>query len=304
MSEDSAGPRRYSDTVVIPAVLVRPGDPPPPWPDTVRIPVRIVMRSPDVEVGSPDGVRDASPAAVRRETRPEGGRIGGDNPEIAQEPLKGRQRGLPVRFPPGDPIGSFLRANDALDRLMGGGGTEAPATPAGRGAAPGIEDPTAPVPVVDDMGVRIDGARGPMMRPAGLPPELFIKQGLADRRIFEEQLAIGGLPGMEAALAHEWELLEKFRQGGEWDAQRVGHRYHDEYVDYATVAIGLYAAAAGIPEAAILTIQDTYAFLRSRYRDKAGHDKDYPSLLHENVENTQIGYSLYRSQRMKAHGTE
>jgi len=67
-----------------------------------------------------------------------------------------------------------------------------------------------------------------------------------------------------------------------------------KYRDYATVAIGLYAAAAGISEREILIIQNMYAWTNGRFGDEA-RDKTYTHLLQRNVENTHLGYTMFRT---------
>ena len=53
--------------------------------------------------------------------------------------------------------------------------------------------------------------------------------------------------GAVAALIYEKDVLRNFRQYGVWDAQRIGGKQHKTFQDYSTIAIGIYAAAAGIP---------------------------------------------------------
>ncbi len=40
------------------------------------------------------------------------------------------------------------------------------------------------------------------------------------------------------------------------DAQRITGHFYDKYVEYATIAIGLYAAAYGIPEEEVLEMEN------------------------------------------------
>ena len=75
--------------------------------------------------------------------------------------------------------------------------------------------------------------------------------------------------------------------------------FFDEWVDYATVAIGLYAAAAGMPIDWILRIQDEYARRNSDFKD-ALRDSVYRNLREDNVRNTRLGYELYHSGRIRA----
>jgi len=106
--------------------------------------------------------------------------------------------------------------------------------------------------------------------------------------------------GKVAALIYEFGELSKFLWWHSWDAQRIGGKYHAEFVDYATVAIGLYAAAAGISRDQILTMQDLAAAAGSHFDENADRDKDYPHLRKENVQNTDRGYELFRSGAIRA----
>lgn len=90
-------------------------------------------------------------------------------------------------------------------------------------------------------------------------------------------------------------MLANFRQGGAWDAQHIGGKQHREYRDYSTIAIGLYAAAAGISESEILRVQDIYAWMHSRFPSNTGFDETYTHLPKRNVEDTLAGYLLYQS---------
>ena len=94
------------------------------------------------------------------------------------------------------------------------------------------------------------------------------------------------------ALAYGGTELNNFRRWQAWDAQRYDRTYYTRYVDYATVAIGLNSAAAGIPEAASLRMQNSYA-KDSRYAKKTIMSKVYPNLPERNVTDTETGYRLY-----------
>ena len=81
------------------------------------------------------------------------------------------------------------------------------------------------------------------------------------------------------------------RSGRPWDAQRIVGQQYDKYVEYATIAIGLYAAAYGIPEDKILEIENLAAGKYSKNRE---FDKTYTNLPEDNVKWTDIGYELYQ----------
>ncbi len=85
--------------------------------------------------------------------------------------------------------------------------------------------------------------------------------------------------------------------GGAWDAQRVGGSFHTEFVDYATVAIGLYAAANGIPKGEVLEIENLVT-RSSHYGPREKMDKTYTHLPRINVENIDLGYHLYQAGRI------
>ncbi len=149
-----------------------------------------------------------------------------------------------------------------------------------------------PIPFVDDMGnTYLDGKNQKMMRPAGMDPHFFVAQGLRLRGEKDLGLRLGSVIarwGLEAYQIYE------FRRGGPWDAQRVGRKNHKDFVDYATVAIGLYAAAAGIPKDDILWVEN-YVAKTSRFDTKEQFDKTFIHLPTRNVHNTDTGYRLYQS---------
>ena len=112
-------------------------------------------------------------------------------------------------------------------------------------------------------------------------------------------LLLGGPGGEPASLAYQAMELCHFDRGYLWDAQRINHTYHPEFVDYATVAIGLYAAANGIPEKDILTVQNLRA-RDSHFDSRVKMDGTYTHLPTRNVENTHLGYELYRQHKIAA----
>ena len=70
------------------------------------------------------------------------------------------------------------------------------------------------------------------------------------------------------------------------------------FIDYATVVIGLYGASAGIPINEVLTYQNAYAGRHSKFGNVV-MDPIYNNLPARNVVNTQMGYQLYLSGRIK-----
>ena len=168
-------------------------------------------------------------------------------------------------------------------------------------------DQETAVPFVDDANRAVQDAQGrAMLRPAGRDPHIFINQGALDRRLYDILLRYSyggpdgnGETGGLAVLEHELLQLSKFRQGGEWDAQRIGGHFHAEFIDYATVAIGLYAASSGMKRDEILGIQDRYARLRSHYSAGTLMDRAYTHLPARNVANTETGFKLIETGRIK-----
>jgi hypothetical protein len=67
------------------------------------------------------------------------------------------------------------------------------------------------------------------------------------------------------------------------------------FVNFATVAIGLFGASAGIPAGEILSYQNTYAGLFSVFSPGTVYDTYYTHLPASNVFNTNTGYRLYQS---------
>ena len=130
--------------------------------------------------------------------------------------------------------------------------------------------------------------------PPGEDPHFFIDQGLLDR------MRRGGVPNEDElrAMARILMSLMKFRQGGPWDSQRIKGVPIPQFVDYATVALGLYGAAAGIPIQTLFIIQDYYAWFKSQYPEGTVYDETYTHLPERNVGNTELGYELYKSGKI------
>lgn len=161
--------------------------------------------------------------------------------------------------------------------------------------------PKHPVPLVDSNHNPITDAQGhQLLRPADLPPEMFVAEGLDFD--FKQKFAAAQQIGLDAQLQVIAELAARsanFRQGGPWDAQRVGGQSVDEYRDYATIAIGLYMAASDVPIETTLSIENEYAYWFSHFSRDEPKDDVYTSLPRRNVRNTQIGYELYQSGRVR-----
>jgi len=160
------------------------------------------------------------------------------------------------------------------------------------------------MPVLDDQGNPVLIPAGPdkgqqMLRPARLDPHFYVNQGTADKSYYDALInnpapdSYGGAG--PAILSRELMQLYKLRQGGVWDAQRAGGKNYPDYVDYATVAIGLYAASSGVSHDEILRMQDAYAARYSSYSPDIAMDKTYTPLPFRNVANTDLGFQLYQS---------
>jgi len=155
-----------------------------------------------------------------------------------------------------DPIGAIKGTLLAAQTTASSGAPNVVASPS-RIEASRADERAAPVPFVDDQGKPVLDEKGKqMLRPAGLDPHFFVKRGVDDKKFAEELSQRGGETGPFPAQLYMAMELSNFDRGAPWDAQRIGGSYHGQYVDYATVAIGLYAAAAGIPKGTILEIQN------------------------------------------------
>jgi RHS repeat-associated protein len=131
----------------------------------------------------------------------------------------------------------------------------------------------------DDNGKVVNGGNGgPVSVPDDVDVHLFVKTG--------ETFASLGAPE-QGWLA--------FNGGGPWDLQRIGGVFHPEFRDVATIAIGLYSAAAGIPLNDTLAAENARAAFNT-YKDRL--DQTWTHLPIRNVVNTQIGYDLYNSGRI------
>lgn len=187
-------------------------------------------------------------------------------------------------------------------------------------AKPPAEGPLAAEPLKDDQGQQVfapdhqrkkgeEERNVAVMRPAFMDPHFFVRKGIEDRKRDEEALKYAGESGM-LLFALTYGLIDtnlfNFDHGGPWDAQRISGHYYEKYVEYATIALGLYAAAYGIPEDKILELENMTAnidFLialtegRVSFPDRE-MDKIYRYLPEDNVKWTDIGYELYKSGKI------
>jgi hypothetical protein len=126
MPDSPAG--RSFDTVVIPAALVPAGGSPAAMGhDTVRIPVRVVTRT---SAAGSEPAGGTGPAGMQAQARAAPGNAGGGaepTPAVAA-PSGSARPPSPDQFGD-DPIATFLRANEALERIAGDGDAGTPTAP-------------------------------------------------------------------------------------------------------------------------------------------------------------------------------
>ncbi len=176
-------------------------------------------------------------------------------------------------------------------------------------AKPPAEGPLSAEPLKDDQGQQVfapdhrrkkgeEERNVAVMRPAFMDPHFFVRKGIEDRKRDEEALKYAGESGM-LLFSLTYGLIDtnlfNFDHGGPWDAQRIAGHFYEKYVEYATIAIGLYAAAYGIPEDKILEIENITFGKSIQDRD---YDKIYKNLPEDNVKWTDVGYELYKSGKI------
>jgi len=143
-------------------------------------------------------------------------------------------------------------------------------------------------PLTDGSGRVVLGGDGkPVLMPEGVDMSTFADAGR------NAAAAIGGSPAGLGVLGGD---LYDFDRGGRWDLQRIQGYFNPRYIDAATVAIGVYAASAGIPIDTILAVQDFVA-RTSVYAPGTVMDSTYTNLPGRNVMNTQVGYDLVKKGR-------
>jgi hypothetical protein len=173
-----------------------------------------------------------------------------------------------------------------------------------------VGHPRAPVPFVDSDNLQINDSQGnPLLRPQGLPPELYAQAGFAVRstaKEFIDQVSreVPGDPDLaqadmvlRAALATK--LLAALAPGGVLDAERFDWTYVRDYRHYQNIMIGVYAAAAGLPVDDVLKLVDAYATPISGFSTKEKLDTVYTHSARQDVDDTKSGYALYQSGRIR-----
>lgn len=144
-----------------------------------------------------------------------------------------------------------------------------------------------PVMSVDEQGNTVQ-----VLAPEGVNFNVFAEMGDKDKK-----------EGRAAILAR----LGNFVQGGPWDLQRpvtesrngvpTKTAYDKRFVNAASVAIGIYAAAAGWDLHDILTVSNAFAAVASSH-GKVKYSKKYKALPERNVLNTTIGYNMQKDGKI------
>ncbi len=149
---------------------------------------------------------------------------------------------------------------------------------------------------VDDRGVQVlDRFENGVLRPKTLDPHPILHEAQKAAKTW-----------ILSGLRERWDE-SAFRQGGEWDAQRLNtpwydwvrgvYTFEDRFIDYATILIGIYFAGAGQPISDCLTMQNNVA-KHTTYSPWIRKDQAYTSLPVRNVANTNIGFGLVNLGRI------
>ncbi len=299
ISGDKSPAPRGND-LAVPFLFVPKGKTPPEdwlWahPGAIRIPATVTLRRDGtlagIEIAQNEGDTIAAPSTAR-----------GFAP-------------VPGQTEPETPASPFL--SDVVRQFLIASGLENFPR-----AEPPAEGPLSAVPLMDDQGNPVmapshrvtksqkenlekkgeEPEEIAVMRPQFMDPHFFVRKGIEDRKEDEEKIeqVIKNLQmGMEPAeTAPAYFDLFNFDHGGPWDAQRIAGRFYDEYVEYATIAIGLYAAAYGIPEEEVLEMEN---FVAGKFNKDREFSKIYTNLPEDNVKWTDIGYELYKYGKISSN---
>jgi hypothetical protein len=175
-----------------------------------------------------------------------------------------------------------------------------------------VDHPRAPVPFVDSGNKQLFDAQGnPLLRPVGLAPELYAQAGNSVRSWAETFIGLkqeGMLDDPDVANVQSMALatiaskiLLPLAPGGPLDAERFDWTYVLDYRHYQNIMIGVYGAAAGMSRDQVLSLVDLYATIVSEFRakDKEPRDEFYTHSAKQDVEDTNLGYELYESGRIR-----
>jgi RHS repeat-associated protein len=142
-------------------------------------------------------------------------------------------------------------------------------------------------PLTDNKGNVVQGASGgAALLPKGFDVSKVLEAGRVDAAMSVVSPTLSA-----AATAND---LAKFRRGGQWDLQRLSGNFNPNFIDSATILIGMYASSAGIARGEILSIQNFVA-KGSKYAKDTPMDSTYTHLPVRNVTNTDIGMRLVQS---------
>jgi RHS repeat-associated protein len=143
------------------------------------------------------------------------------------------------------------------------------------------------VPFLDDTGNQVLDFQGnPIMRPSDVTANYFVDLGLAASQA--DTFDPTGAPNTSTS------GLIQFGRGGPLDLQRVGpdQIFTPQFVDFSSVAIGLYAASANLSPSFVLNISNAVA-ANSHFAPGTVFDQTYTNLPIRNVYNTTLGFQLY-----------
>jgi hypothetical protein len=163
--------------------------------------------------------------------------------------------------------------------------------------------PRQPVPFVDSDDKQIFDAQGnPLLRPVGLPPELYAQAGLSVRSWAEDFNALRPkvlLDSPEVLATIAFKILLPLAPGAALDAERFDWTYVRDYRHYQNIMIGVYGAATGMSREDVLSLVDFYATIVSEFRANERNDEIYTHSAKQDAEDTRLGYQLYRSGRIR-----
>jgi hypothetical protein len=155
-----------------------------------------------------------------------------------------------------------------------------------------------PATFVDDRGEPILDKDGKTMQlPSDVDLRFFVDQGI--EAAYSQPAIFTDTPGMTAFVT-----LANFYPGGIWDIQRVGpsgqYVYVSAFRDAANVALGLYGAAADLPQSVVLEIANQVARFSSNFAKNDPRAKNFTHLPQRDVDDIKQGYALFRSGRIKS----
>jgi hypothetical protein len=109
--------------------------------------------------------------------------------------------------------------------------------------------------------------------------------------IIAQSLSLG-LAKAQIELSMRFDPIANLGQGHVWDVQRFQGTSLPQFTPAASIYIGIYGAAAGIPEQMMQEIRNDYAFVSSKWSSGTVMNSTYTSLPNVNVDNVHIGYQL------------